>query len=318
MEMEPQEIEITCILCGSKNTVPGVRSFDYLTREKFAVSRCLACSIQMTLPPVAPERIGAYYNGLYYGRRKAFTERIFNQSHFKFLTKLCEKECRKILDVGCGNGSFVAYSHARGYDARGTEIAPADHIMPDVLPRICRKAFPACGFPDTCFDVVVMWHSLEHFLDPVSYLKEAYRVLKPDGLLMAEVPNIDSWQARISGGNWFHLDVPRHVFHFSPVSLEHYLEKTGFEVRVISHFSPIYGFFGFLQSFLNMISKRKNALFDFLNGKYSPSDAWAKWPETLLMLICLAPLVMISLPLAFLEACAGRGGVIRVAARKIA
>ena len=86
-----------------------------------------------------------------------------------------------------------------------------------------------------------------------------------------EVPNRESWQSRLTKNNWFHLDVPRHVSHFNPKSIAVLLNLSGFSVLKINHFSFIYGIFGFTQSILNLFTKRKNLLFDFLNGKIKTS-----------------------------------------------
>jgi SAM-dependent methyltransferase len=88
------------------------------------------------------------------------------------------------------------------------------------------------------FDVVTMWHSLEHVHDPLSVLREAYQLLVPEGRLVIAVPNIESWPHHWFGRAWFGLDLPRHLTHFCPKTLQIMLECAGFRVeslRMLRH-----------------------------------------------------------------------------------
>jgi SAM-dependent methyltransferase len=83
------------------------------------------------------------------------------------------------------------------------------------------------------FDVITMWHSLEHVPDPKRVLTEARRLLAPKGKLIIAVPNIDSLAFRIFGQSWFGLDLPRHLTHFAPWTLHLLLERVGYRVEPI-------------------------------------------------------------------------------------
>jgi SAM-dependent methyltransferase len=83
-------------------------------------------------------------------------------------------------------------------------------------------------YPDEHFDVVTSWHVLEHVLDPSRVLAEAYRILKPGGVLMLEVPNFDSLGRTVLRTYWFPLELPRHLYHYTPKTLGALLRKAGF------------------------------------------------------------------------------------------
>src|SRR5207244_3893587 len=88
------------------------------------------------------------------------------------------------------------------------------------------------------FDVVTMWHSLEHVHDPLAILREAYQLLVPGGKLIVACPNIDGLPFRWFGPAWFGLDLPRHLTHFTPLTLQVMLERVGFRVgptRMVRH-----------------------------------------------------------------------------------
>ncbi len=146
----------------------------------------------------------------------------------------------RLLDFGCGGGSFLQEMRARGWKVTGIDLA-ADtvhrlrettglEVFDGTLPH--PELFPAT------FDVVTMWHSLEHVARPKEVLSEAHRLLVPGGKLVVAVPNIDSLAFRMFGQMWFGLDLPRHLTHFAPWTLHVMLERTGFKVdriRMVRH-----------------------------------------------------------------------------------
>jgi SAM-dependent methyltransferase len=99
-------------------------------------------------------------------------------------------------------------------------------------------SLPHADLRPRTFDVVTMWHSLEHVHDPMTALREAYRLLAPGGRLLVAVPNIDSLAFRWFGSAWYGLDLPRHLTHFAPWTLQLMLERVGFRVgpiRMVRH-----------------------------------------------------------------------------------
>jgi SAM-dependent methyltransferase len=190
----------------------------------------------------------------------------------------------RLLDAGCGNGSYVAAMRALGWDALGLEPALEAALLGErvVVGRIERA--PLAGA--SC-DVITLWHVLEHTASPAAALAEARRLLRAGGALLLEVPDIGSFQARLFGRRWLHLDPPRHRYHFTRRTLRAYLQRAGFiEIRIWSAPSPV-GIAGSLGMLLGRTALAESRLARAL--------CW---------------------PAAGIEALAGRGGCLRAAARR--
>ncbi|MDE2001613.1 MAG: class I SAM-dependent methyltransferase [Patescibacteria group bacterium] len=287
---------------------------DYISGDRFDVVRCLRCGAAIT---EAHDAAG-YYDEGYYGQRKSFVEGAVNSFRVRKLSRMAGSDPRKeLLDIGCGNGSFLMAARRDGWDAQGTEIAPSSHIMTGAGAFIRSGDFLRLEFPADRFDGVTLWHSLEHVTDPAGYIRKIGSVLKPGGFVMIEVPDIDSLQAEAFGENWFHLDVPRHLFHFSPESLKRLLEENRFTDISVRPGSFIYCYFGWLQSILNKVSRRKNLLFDLMNGKISAREAYAKHARDMMTTVACVPFAVVFAALfSVLGMCLGRSGVMLVSARK--
>src|SRR5262249_27857314 len=126
------------------------------------------------------------------------------------------------------------------------------------------------------FDCITLWHSLEHLQDPLSSLKSAVSLLRPQGWCIIAVPDGSGLQARMFGAEWLHLDVPRHLFHFNSQSLRQLLETTGFEIRQTWHQEFEYDAMGWVQSALNKLLPTPNVFFQTLTGKPSRAGAAQK------------------------------------------
>jgi SAM-dependent methyltransferase len=116
------------------------------------------------------------------------------------------------------------------------------------------------------FDLIILFHVLEHLTEPLAMLRQCALLLKPGGMMVVAVPNLASWQARICGRSWFHLDLPRHRHHFPPAALDLALEKSGFRVSHTSTVSFEHDPFGWLQSLLNLVGFEQNLLTKRLMG----------------------------------------------------
>lgn len=159
----------------------------------------------------------------------------------------------RLLDVGCGSGNYLYSLRELGWEVYGVEVDvgaahyACDRLGLNVLPGTLEEA----RFPEAFFDVVAMRQVLEHLPNPSGSLMEVYRVLKPDGKLMVEVPNIASPSAMLFRSWWFNLDVPRHVYSFTPRTLEAMLKKSGFTQVKIEHIADTSGITGSLQYLWN-------------------------------------------------------------------
>jgi 2-polyprenyl-3-methyl-5-hydroxy-6-metoxy-1,4-benzoquinol methylase len=161
----------------------------------------------------------------------------------------------------------------RGFEAHGVEMS-ADAVL-GADPRASIRIAPdlaAAGYEAGSFDQIVMWHVLEHLRDPRAMLEQCHRILAPGGRLVVAVPNFSSWQARLAGPGWFHLDAPRHLYQFPLAALRRLLERCGFECQRDHHFSLRQNPFGWIQSLQNRLDgERPNRLYTAIYSGSQPS-----------------------------------------------
>ena len=114
------------------------------------------------------------------------------------------------------------------------------------------------------YDAVVLWHVAEHLRTPEQTVRGIARLLRPGGVLLIAVPNFGSPEARIGRAGWFHLDVPRHLVHFTPSTLTAILAAAGFRPVKVTHLVPEYDLFSFVQTVENRLGLPPNLLYDVL------------------------------------------------------
>lgn len=257
---------------------------DYISGTKFAVRECSQCRLVYTdLSGTEQAVIGEiFYPADYYGRMKRypfFLEKILNGfviQRARLLGDEAKKAKGAVLDIGCGQGLFLKQFADRGWRTVGIEVssAAAFHAREvqglDVL--VGERATHELA--DDSFDIICLWHVLEHTQQPKFLLSEARRILKNDGKLLLSVPNFSSLEARLGNQGWFHLDVPRHVTHFTQQGLQSTLDDTGWEITKKSYFTPEYDFFSFIQTAQNMCGLDMNLLYRIIrSGKLRSNDA---------------------------------------------
>jgi hypothetical protein len=233
---------------------------DPISGEQFSILRCPECGIGATSP--APTRIDRYYRERYYGNRHSFTARLCNWRRRRLVSRSLSSRCDvRLLDVGCGDGAFLETAARAGWDALGVEPLAAHKGKHTIFRSVDEAATLAP------YDCITLWHVLEHVPSPSESLAQLRSMLSRDGVLLLAVPDFGGLQARVFGRHWLHLDVPRHLHHFTGQSLIRLLESTGFEVLATSHQELEYDWFGWLQSSLNAVMATPNVLFDSLTGK---------------------------------------------------
>jgi len=271
----PLATPFRCLLCEGRRAhelfpeaIPESRGFH--------VVRCDDCGLVATHPVPAPEDIPGFYGGEYYGEQNQKFGRLtetfitlFRFARRRALRLAGVRHGGTLLDVGCGRGRFLSIAARAGYVVYGTELTDesaraARHTVGEDRVRVGTLA--RCGFAPGRFDAVTMWHVFEHLPDPGETLDECHRLLRPGGTLVLSVPNIESWQARWAGGSWFHLDMPRHLVHYSPETLTAMLARHGFRIEALSHFSLEQNPFGLLQSGLHQIGRPHFGLYRLLRG----------------------------------------------------
>lgn len=241
--------------------------------ETFEIQRCATCGLGHTSP--IPPDLAAYYGEAYYGKRHSFTDRYCLARRLRILTNTTSatRDARALLDIGCGDGNFLSAAIAQGWKGVGTDIGgAADNARKaglDVYGSLDEVRSDGADVAKGGFDAVTMWHTLEHFADPKGVLEGARSLLREDGTLIVAVPDAAGLQATFFKGSWFHLDVPRHLYHFSRGALDALLGRAGFTVTRWHHQEIELDVFGWMQSALNAVLPKPNVLFQSLTGKPS-------------------------------------------------
>lgn len=296
----------------------------YANEPGFRILRCPGCGLGWTDPSLGDDEIGAFYPPSWYGKNNVRFNPLFETMVRLFRHRRSAVIRRRskpgpVLDVGCGRGLILRELKRSGYRPYGVEISEhaAWHAIHQVGAEVHVGDLRGAPFPENHFEVVIFWHSLEHFREPFAALDKASRLLKPGGLLVVAVPNSESLQARLSGGNWFHLDIPRHYFHFGLQTLRRAIEERGFKIAQIDHFSFEQNPYGWLQSLYNALGFRFNFLYDFLKNSSSRMTPLRKHPFQAVGILLLLPLLLpLSLALMVYEAAAEEGGTVELYAVK--
>jgi SAM-dependent methyltransferase len=213
------------------------------------------------------------------------------------------------LEVGAGTGWMLRALRERGWSAVGTERnfdAAAAARRASGAPMFVGDLSAVREGP--VLDLVIMFHVLEHLADPSAELRRLAARLRPGATLVLGVPNIASWQARLSGRHWMHLDVPRHLCHFTPDAIERALNASGFRMTRIDFRSYEHDPFGWVQSALDRLGFEHGLLIKRLTGMKRRSGAVA----TLAALVLSLALGVIAVPAALASWRARAGAVMEV------
>ena len=260
MERAPE----ACIVCGSK-------SRDLLVeKDSWTVYRCAECGLGFLDPRPSRQEIEALYHREYFAEQydqgldpgsSRFAQRIRGETHrVRFVGR--EKRTGRLLDFGCGYGYFLYACRAAGYDVQGVELGEwARQYAVQKLELDVRADDPdRVVRPQDRFDIITMWHFLEHMEQPDSVLRRANSWLRGDGILVIDVPNYEGTDARHRWQAWEGWAPPYHLWHFTRSSLISLLSKSGFRVVrtkdyhsdvIKQRLSPL----RFLRPFARMVSK---------------------------------------------------------------
>jgi len=262
-----------CPVCASENITLLFRVTDhFLSREGFPLYRCQTCHFQFTQDYPEESGIGRYYESEEYISHSD-TSASFSDKLYRFARNLMLRKKKKLvsdttglsngrlLDIGSGTGYFANSMKDSGWQVKGVEISRKardfsrsqfglDVINPDQI----------SSFESESFDCITLWHVLEHFHDPFSYVSEIMRLLKQEGKCIIALPNSGSFDAKHYGKYWAAYDVPRHLWHFDPETFRLFAEKTGFDIKEIRNL-PLDVFY------ISFLSERyKGSGFPFISG----------------------------------------------------
>lgn len=236
-----------CPVCGHTTSKEFLKCKDYLVSgEMFAIVKCEACGMLYTTPKPAADVIGRYYQSEEYvshsDTKKGLVNKLYHIARKKALKNKLGivrrySQGNTLADVGCGTGAFAAYCKSQGMKVQGFEPDEKSRgyaASKNGIPVAETDAFFAGD--GKRYDVITLWHVLEHVDDLHRYFENFRLKLEEKGTLIIAVPNPESYDAVYYREHWAAFDVPRHLYHFSRGNLINLAEQHGFGV---SHILPM-------------------------------------------------------------------------------
>ena len=222
--------------------------FFQVTREAFPLYRCPGCGLRFQRASDIEERIPGFYPPGYWwdpegdprGVEGLYREWVLRRDHLRFVLSVAPPgNGRRLLDIGCGSGTFLKLAREAGFRVTGLEASPeagkaAEKILPGRVVVGDEEGLIRSG---ATFHVLTLFHVLEHLPRPLAYLRRIRRLMTEGGGLVIQVPDSHSIQAALLGSRWYGLDCPRHIHNFTARAVVELLKRAGFRVRRMRHFS---------------------------------------------------------------------------------
>lgn len=270
------ELIKNCPICN------GIHLDDYMvakdnlvSKSLFTIQKCSDCEFIFTNPRPDKNAISDYYISDEYISHSAQNKSLFNSLYnvvrdkniaYKLdLISAFKKGDLHIYDYGCGVGTFLKNAQKKGWRASGfepndqaRELAIGSDISLESIEQILARE-------TKCFDVITLWHVLEHIHELDECIEKLKSLLKDDGVLVIAVPIVNAWDAEKYTNNWAALDVPRHLFHFTQSSIEKLFRKFGMKIASIHPLK-------FDAYYISLLSEKPGILKYFkalINGCYS-------------------------------------------------
>ena len=198
-------------------------------RQRFTLVRCSACSLVWLTHPPGPDEMHEHYTDAYHRLISGAGEDSPARWGFRKTAIAQYKQSGSLLDLGCSSGSFFEFIKGEPWKLHGIEMSAdcariaveksgAEVFVGDIV-----KA----PFPPESFDVITCFDVLEHLYEPRQVMAKVMEWLKPGGIFYVLIPNIDSAEARVFRSYWAGLELPRHLFHYSPASLSFLAKSVG-------------------------------------------------------------------------------------------
>lgn len=220
-----QKIDTTQKLCDLCNS--GEQKFLFSEME-FSVVKCKKCGLVYTSPQPDQEEIKGYYTKRHESLKTLCPSKVEEglcSERLKALQKY--KNAGRLLDYGCGISKFLSLTLKAGFDSYGFDLEE-DSI------NVCKKnkipTLTEDEIKDSSFDIITLSQVLEHIPNPKDKLKWLRKKLTKGGIILIEVPNINSLNSRLQGKNWFYIKIPYHLTYFSMTTLAKMLETVGFKI----------------------------------------------------------------------------------------
>jgi SAM-dependent methyltransferase len=316
-----------CPLCsGTRNrTIRQLEVRHLGIDETFRLRRCRDCELVFVTPRLDDQRLARLYGREFYFPSESVVRAIavgVQELIQEARRQVVEKRVPvgRVLDLGSGDGAFVHHMASHGWDATGVDFSPAAQEL--ALRRKLRGRFLLGSLADLdldgeAFDAVTLWQVLEHIGEPLPVLRRAREILRPGGLLVASVPNIDGLSAVLTQERWWGLDVPRHLVHYTPRTLRHAVRGAGLSVVDVRHFSLQYDPYALFHSSLDWAFTQRHFLSDLAKAQVGGRMGPLEYGYNLAALAVLAPMLApLSLVTTAVGACFRHGGFIEIIARR--
>ncbi len=242
---------LNCPICNEQSFTTHLNCKDYtVSGKEFSISKCDSCGFKFTNPIPQENEIGKYYESEEYishsNTSKTIIDKLY-QAVRKYTIKkkynLVKKNATAILDVGSGTGEFLSFCKHKGLITKGIE--PSDSARNFSIKNYkldISEEKELDHLEEKSFDVITMWHVLEHVYHLNKRIEQIKRLLKEKGTIVIAVPNCSSYDAGKYQKYWAAYDLPRHLYHFTPNDIKLLMNKHGLKVETIlpMHFDSYY------------------------------------------------------------------------------
>jgi len=288
------------MICENKNSVTILKTKGY------TLSKCLSCGIIFSNKDEKEILDSKDIYSNYYKKEKSNRFGFFVESIVKIFRLLrsykiflLKPKAKSILDIGSGRGWMLYFlkKYFKYERTAGTQIAENAYLFSKekLKLEIYNKDLLELSL-DGKFDVITLWHVLEHVENPEGYIEKIHELLNDDGVLYIEVPNWNSWTRVLAGKYWLALDLKHHLTFFTPKSLSTLLKKYNFKVKKINTFSFEYSTFTSIQSIVNLITNSDSYFFTSLGSRKFNLKIVL---HTILFILLFLPCLIINLCLYF-------------------
>jgi 2-polyprenyl-3-methyl-5-hydroxy-6-metoxy-1,4-benzoquinol methylase len=212
-----------------------------VSKETFDLYHDKILDMLVTHPQPSLENLGKYYESVDYISHTDSKRSLFEKA-YHFVKSIALKNKLNlinslqphkgmILDIGAGTGDFLSVAKQNGWNTMGVE--PSDKAKAIALKKEVAFVEDTAELENHSFDVITMWHVLEHVPNLDNQIKELKRLLKPNGSLIVAVPNFKSFDAKYYGAFWAAYDVPIHFWHFSKKAVQALFKKEGMQLEKV-------------------------------------------------------------------------------------
>lgn len=260
-----------CPICNSSVFSKFLTTQDYfLTEQKFVINQCVGCGFKFTNPRPALDDLPKYYESTEYISHSNADKGLINRIYQIVRTHTLKSKARlintyvregQILDIGCGTGEFLNTMKQNNFVATGIEPnQDARKYAKRKYRLVVYDEVDIFGLSKNHFDVITLWHVLEHVYNLNERISQLKELITEDGILVVALPNPSSWDAKHYGKFWAAYDCPRHLYHFDQPAVKNLFNNYGFE---IINQKPMY----FDSFYVSMLSEKyRQSKFQFIKG----------------------------------------------------